>query len=184
MRSHIMAKPQSYGRIDKILHWLIAINICATLFAAFGLSSLDDMSKLKEYGDHGASVTTILICMVLRTLWRLKNGFPPLPGNMSDWQKLAAKVMHLGLYGVIFAQLLVGITLASTTKQDFIASGYGINYTAFGLLDGSYYELMITLHIALYWVIVAMLVAHIGAALKHHFIDKDDVLKRMLPSKG
>jgi len=43
---------------------------------------------------------------------------------------------------------------------------------------------MITLHIALYWVIVAMLVAHIGAALKHHFIDKDDVLKRMLPSKS
>jgi len=176
-----MAASQSYGTVDKIFHWLIAINICATLFGAFGLSGLDDASKLHEYGNHGASVTTILICMVLRALWRLKNGFPPLPGNMSDWQKLAAKAMHLGLYGVIFAQLLVGITLASTTHQDFIASGYGINYTAFGLLDSSYYDLLVTLHTALYWVIVAMLVAHLGAALKHHLIDKDDVLKRMLP---
>ncbi len=179
-----MAQSQSYGRIDKVLHWIIALNIIATLFAAFGLSSLDDVSKLKEYGDHGASVTTILICMTLRAIWRLKNGFPALPVTMSDMQKLAAKVMHLGLYGVIFAQLLVGILLASATKQDFVAAGYGFNYSNLNLVANMYYEPLLNLHISLYWVIVAMLLAHIGAALKHHFIDKDEVLKRMLPSKG
>lgn len=179
-----MTASQSYGRIDKILHWLIALNITATLIAAFGLSDLDALSKLEEYGDHGASVSTILICMVLRVLWRLKNGFPLLPKSMSDWQKRAAKAMHLGLYGVIFAQLLVGILLASTTKQDFIASGYNINFSAFNLVADSYYELLLTLHMGLYWLIIAMLAAHIGAALKHHFIDKDGVLKRMLPFGG
>ena len=179
-----MASSNSYGRVDKFLHWLIALNITATLFAAFGLSELDALHKLEEYGDHGASVTTILICMTLRLLWRLKNGFPPLPGSMSDMQKLLAKFMHYGLYVVIFSQLMIGILLASTTEQDFIAKGYNINYSAFDLLANANYELILSLHITLYWVIVAMLVAHIGAALKHHFIDKDAVLKGMLPSKS
>ncbi len=179
-----MATSNSYGRVDKFLHWLIALNITATLFAAFGMSELDALHKLEEYGDHGASVTTILICMTLRVLWRLKNGFPPLPISMSDMQKLMAKFMHYGLYIVIFAQLMIGILLASTTEQDFIASAYNINYSAFDLLANSNYELVLSLHIALYWIIIGMLVAHIGAALKHHFIDKDDVLKGMLPGKG
>jgi len=179
-----MTSSTSYGRVDKFLHWLIALNIIATLFGAFGLSELSALHKLEEYGDHGVSVTTILICMTLRVLWRLKNGFPPLPVNMSDMQKLMAKFMHYGLYIVIFAQLMIGILLASTTEQDFIAKGYNINYSAFDLVANSNYELVLTLHIALYWVIIGMLVAHIGAALKHHFIDKDAVLKGMLPGKG
>ncbi|MEH6345257.1 MAG: cytochrome b [Bermanella sp.] len=179
-----MASSTTYGRVDKFLHWLIALNITATLIAAFGMSDLDALHKIEEYGDHGASVTTILICMTLRVLWRLKNGFPPLPGSMSDIQKLMAKVMHYGLYIVIFAQLMLGILLASTTEQDFIAKGYNINYSAFDLLANTNYELVLSLHITLYWVIIAMLTAHIGAALKHHFIDKDSVLKGMLPGKG
>ena len=64
---------------------------------------------------------------------------------------------------------------------DFVATGYNINYSSFDLAPDSMYETMIAAHIAVYWLIDSLLVLHASAAIKHHLIDKDDVLVRMLP---
>ncbi|NKI15919.1 cytochrome b [Spongiibacter sp. KMU-166] len=176
-----MDNTSTYGKFDKFIHWLMALNIFATLILSYGMSDLPEPLKPEEYGGHGASVTTIAICLIIRAIWRARQGFPPLPTTMSDMQQLAAKAVHYLLYICLFAQVSVGIMLASTTKQDFIARGYNINYSSFDLVNDAMYDTLLTFHKGIYWTIVALLVVHIVAALKHHFVDKDDVLVRMLP---
>jgi cytochrome b561 len=176
-----MTVKPDYGKFDRFIHWLMAINIGLTLVFARGMSSLPDEAKLVEYGEHGASVTTIAICLLVRVAWRWYSGFPVLPADMSELAVKWAKAMHYGLYVVLASQVLVGILLASTTKLEFVANGYGINYSALQLAPDSLYELLLSFHIGLYWTIVALLAVHILAALKHHFIDRDAVLLRMLP---
>ncbi|NND66843.1 MAG: hypothetical protein HKN19_04570, partial [Halioglobus sp.] len=74
-----MAAKLGYGKFDKFIHWIMAINIILTLIFARGMSSLPDDERVLEYGDHGTSVTTIAICLVIRILWRWYQGFPQLP---------------------------------------------------------------------------------------------------------
>lgn len=179
-----MAGKLGYGKFDKFIHWLMAINIILTLIFARGMSSLPDHERVLEYGDHGMSVTTIAACLIIRILWRWYHGFPQLPPSMSDAARSAARVAHYALYGVLALQIGVGVFLASTTELEFVASAYNINYTGFGLAPQSAHELLLDFHIALYWTIVALLALHVAAAIKHHFVDGDDVLLRMLPFTG
>ena len=176
-----MSGSYQYGKFDRFLHWFMALNIFATLVFAKGLSSLPDAQKVIEYGNHGVSVTTILIFLIVRVLWRVRKGFASFPSAMTQIQRMAAGLVHRLLYLAFFAQIVIGIFLASTTSQEFIAAGYGINYTSFGLLSKDYHETMLSLHIGMYWFIIVLLVIHVVAALKHHFWDKDDVLRNMLP---
>ena len=86
-----MTEKTGYGKFDKFLHWLMAINVGLTLIFARGMSSLPDDLRVIEYGDHGMSVTTIAICLAIRIAWRAKEGFPPLPDSMGDAARMAAK---------------------------------------------------------------------------------------------
>ncbi len=176
-----MAGKADYGRFDRFIHWLMAINIGLTLVFARGMSTLPDDERILEYGDHGMSVTTIAICLLIRIAWRVRTGFPAMPDAMGDMARLAAKAMHYGLYGVLLAQIGVGVFLASTTELEFVAKGYNINYTSFQLAPRELHDTLLSFHIGLYWTIVALLALHILAALKHHFVDRDLVLLRMLP---
>ena len=130
--SEEQAEVQSYGKVYKTLHWLLVINIGATLIFSFGMSDLPDSEKLIEYPNHAVSVTTIFLLMVLRTVWRLANPPPPIP-IADGWQKKAAKMAHVTLYVLIFAQIGLGVLLASTTSVDFQSPQYGINYTSWNL---------------------------------------------------
>ncbi len=170
-----------YGTVDKILHWLIAINIGATLIFSPGMASLTNQEKLVEYGDHATSVTSILILMLLRLVWRLTHPAPALPDTMRPWEKLSATAMHVALYVFIFFQIGVGILLASTTSVAFTVAPLNLNYTSWQLVDPSFHEVLLFAH-DFGAAMIAMLIGfHIAAALKHHFWNKDGVFKRMLP---
>ena len=170
-----------YGKVHKLLHWLLAINISATLIFSIGMASLTDAEKAVEYGQHGVSVTTIFVLMLIRTIWRLFNPPPALPEAMPKTHQLLAHGMHLALYVLIFAQIAVGILLASATAVPFVADLYAINYSAFGLATADDHAMLLLLHDIGAAIIGCFVVIHILAALKHHFVDKDVVLKRMLP---
>jgi cytochrome b561 len=176
-----MEPKQDYGKFDRFIHWLMAINIGLTLIFSKGMSTLPDDERIIEYGDHGMSVTTIAICLIVRILWRWRTGFPVFPAGMGARARLAAKAVHYALYIALCAQILVGFFLASTTKLDFVAKGYGINYSSFQLAPASLHDTLLCIHISLYWTIITLLAVHILAALKHHFVDHDEVMLRMLP---
>ena len=174
------AEVQSYGKVYKTLHWLLVINIGVTLIFSFGMSDLPDSEKLVEYPNHAVSVTTIFILMVMRTAWRLVNPPPPIP-IADGWQKKAAKLAHITLYVLIFTQIGLGMLLASTTSVDFQTPQYGINYTSWNLVSDAWHPLLLLAHKTCYFLLSTLIVVHILAAFKHHFVDGDDVLKRMLP---
>jgi cytochrome b561 len=179
-----MSGKTSYGKFDKFIHWLMAINIGLTLIFSRGMSSLPDDLRVVEYGDHGMSVTTIATCLFIRILWRAREGFPALPETMGAAASMAAKSVHYGLYILLLAQISVGVLLASTTELEFVAAGYDINYSSWDLVSNDYHDILLDFHIGIYWTIVAVLALHILAAVKHHIVDKDDVLVRMLPFTG
>ncbi len=179
-----MKNTYAYGGVDRLLHWLLAVTIIGSLIFSYGMSDLPESMKLQEYADHGLAVTTTLILMLVRLGWRMRKGFAPLPEAMPRVQKVAARFVHHAFYVAIFYQLIVGLLLASTTNQDFVAGLYGINYSAFDLVPDEMYDGLLVAHKLGFWAIASLLAVHALAALKHHFIDKDGVLIRMLPFIG
>jgi cytochrome b561 len=123
---------------------------------------------------------TILMLAVLRLLWRLFNRPPELPAAMSTIEKQLARATHVLFYVLLFVMPLTGWVMSSA--KNFSVSWFhqftwpnliGPNEQAFDVLR--------TTHDTLSWLLFALALLHILAALKHHFWHKDDVLKRMLP---
>ena len=163
------------------LHWLMAVLI----IAAFGLGwMLVDMEfspqKLRGLSWHKWLGVTLLGLTALRLGWRLTHPTPPLPATVPIWQQWAAHAVHLLLYGLMFAIPLSGWLFSS-------AKGIPVMYLGVLPLPDliSANEAMAgglrTLHAVLNYTLLAAVGAHVGAALKHHFIEHDAVLVRMLP---
>lgn len=172
-----------YTRTAKVLHWLIALLIIG-LFA-FG-QYMSDLSmsprKLQLYSWHKWAGVTVFFLVLIRLGWRLLHPPPPLPIQMSKLQRLASHAGHAVLYLLMLAIPLSGWLMSS-------AKGYQTVW--FGLMplpdlvgkDKQLGDALVELHGALNGVLMLIVAIHGLAALKHHFIDRDDVLIRMLPSR-
>lgn len=173
---------ERYTTTAIVFHWLIAIMIIGTFSLGVVMTDIPGISptKLKYYSWHKWAGVTILALAALRLLWRLKNTAPAYPDTMPPWQKSAASGLHHLLYFLMFAVPLSGYFYT-------LAAGYPVVY--FGLfqlpvLIGKNPELKDILEGVHYWLNMGLLAAvllHVAAALKHHFIDRDGVLRRMLP---
>ncbi len=175
------AQPAAYTRTAIGLHWLIALLI----FAAFPLGLyMHDLPlsphKLRLYSYHKWIGVSIFLLVVLRLSWRIAHRPPPLPDAMPRWERLAASSLHYLLYALMFVIPLSGWLMSSAK---------GVQTVWFGVLplpdlvakDKELGDLLQEVHESLNFLLFGAVLAHIGAALKHHFIDRDDVLARMLP---
>lgn len=162
------------------LHWLIAALILAA--AAVGLYMVElklSPWKLKLYSWHKWIGVTIWLLVVARTLWRLTHR-PPQPPPMPAWQKAASTVTHILLYVLMLIIPITGWLFSS-------ASGFPVVY--FGVLqlpdlvskNKALAELFQTCHAVLNYTMFALVGLHALAAVKHHLVDRDTVLHRMLP---
>ncbi len=170
-----------YGAIAIAFHWLLALLICASFAVGLYMTSLAfSPQRLKLYNWHKWAGVTILALSALRLLWRLTHKAPALPATMPAWQKLASHVSHGALYVFFFAVPLTGWAYSS-------AAGFPIVW--FGVLqlpdfvdkNRELAELIKPLHWIAAYSLATVVVVHIAAALKHHFIDRDNILRRMLP---
>jgi cytochrome b561 len=174
---------RSWGALSKALHWLIVLLIINQWVIAEYADGLAGLAKLKALGLHKSFGMTILMLAVVRLLWRWMNPTPDLSAETKPWERILAKLSHFLLYALIFAMPITGWLMSS-------AKAYSVswfNLFAFPNLvgkDDHLFELMRDVHHALFKVLVAVAVLHIAGALKHHFIDRNDVLKRMLPFGG
>ncbi|MCY7389590.1 MAG: cytochrome b [Burkholderiales bacterium] len=177
-----MSTPR-YTGIAKGLHWLIGLMILVSL--GVGLYMVDlklSPTKLQLYSWHKWAGVTIFALVLVRCIWRLTHTPPPLPDDMPRWQRLVAEGTHYMLYALMIAIPLSGWLMSS-------AKGFQTVY--FGVLPipdllGKNKELGETLNLVhqyLNYTMIAIILVHIAAALKHHFIDKDDILRRMLPAR-
>jgi cytochrome b561 len=168
-----------YSTPAVVLHWLMALLI----FAAFplGLYMVDlplSPDKLKLYSYHKWIGVTVFLLVAIRLSWRLTHTPPPLPESIAAWQRRASAVVH-GLLYLLMIAIPVSGWLMSSAK--------GFQTVWFGVLplpdlvekNRELGELLAGVHKALNFTLLALVVLHVGAALKHHFIERQPFLQRM-----
>ena len=174
----------SYTKTAKALHWLMAALLFGLLALGFYMQDLPlSPEKLQLYSWHKWAGVTAFLLVAFRLFWRLAHRPPALPASMPKRMQFAAHAGHLLLYGLMIAIPLSGWLMSS-------AKGFQTVY--FGVLpipdliekNKELGHLLAEVHETLSWLFIILLVGHIAAALKHHFIDKDDILIRMLPDHG
>ncbi len=176
-----MSEVLKYGATAKWLHWLIAFVVIIMLIFGPGLEDLPLDEREQMIMGHSGLGTLVLIMMLIRWPWRLTHEVPGPTSTMGPWQTKLSKIMHWALYVLIFLQPIFGILQAMfITDYEIVAFGV-IDYSSMAADDA---DLARAFHIAhgLNAAIISLLVlGHIGAAFYHHFFQKDDVLRRMLP---
>lgn len=170
-----------YPGTSKLLHWLIALCVLVTIPVAIVMTRLDPGPTMNTlYNFHKSLGVLILILMLLRLANRLVVGAPAPDPSLERWERAASSAVHGLLYVLLLAMPIVG----------WIAnSAYGAPTPFFGLfalpaLVGKNEALamqLFTLHRLTGFAVAALALGHIGAALQHHFIKGDGVLRRMLP---
>jgi len=173
-----------YGAIAVTLHWLIAIAIIGQLTVGKYMTDLPDTdaSKFQLYQLHKSTGLTILALSLARLGWRLINVVPPLPAHMPTWERWAAHGSHFLLYALIIGIPLSGWLRVSTDPIGIPTLWFGLfEVPHFPLVSETTTRLVREVHEQLGNALIALLIIHVGAALKHHFWDRDTVLRRMLP---
>jgi cytochrome b561 len=173
-----------YTATAKILHWSMALLIIGTFLLGLTMVEMPGITttKLKYFNWHKWAGVTVLALATVRLLWRLTHPAPPLPAAMASWQKKIAEGTHYLLYVLIFAVPLSGYFYS-------LASGFKVVYLGLlplpVLIDANpeLKPLLKTLHYLLNIGLSTLVIAHIGAALQHHFIHRDGILLRMLPQR-
>ena len=161
---------QRYTTTAIILHWLTALLIISAFVMGLVMTDIPGLTptKLKYFSWHKWLGVTVLAIAAIRLLWRKANVPPPHPASMVAWQKKAADAMHVLLYILIFAVPVSGY-LGLFQLPVIMAPNPELK------------PLLKEIHYVLNMTMAAAVAAHVLAALKHQFIDRDGVLKRMLP---
>lgn len=180
-----MTSSSSYTKVAIWLHWVIAVLIISQIIGgkvmlAMGPSSL----KWEIFQLHKSFGFVILALSLIRLLWRLTHKAPPLPEGMKPFEKLGAKLSHWGFYILMIGTPMAGWVLVSSSVPQIATKIFKVipvpdvpGVTRSEALNARMSEV----HEYMAYAIVGLLVLHVAAALKHHFIDKDDVLTRMVP---
>lgn len=171
----------SWGAVAKFLHWFIA----ALIFAQFALGWMAvtwrlSPTKLELFIWHKSFGILILTLVLLRILWRFANPSPALPDGMSRAEALAARGAHLLLYGLLIAMPLSGWIINSASNIPFRVFWW-FPLPAITMPDKALAEIAKQVHFTLFVALAALVVVHIAAALRHHFMKRNHVLTRMLP---
>ena len=174
---------QRYTGVAIGLHWLIGLMIVTSLGVGLYMVSLSlSPDKLRLYSWHKWAGVTIFMLVLVRSLWRLTHPAPPLPDDVPVWQRKVAEATHYALYALMIVIPLTGWLMSSAKGfqtvyfgvvpiPDLLAKNEGLG------------ETLALVHRYLNYSMIGLVIAHIAAALKHHFIDKDDILQRMLPTR-
>ena len=173
---------QRYTKTAVVLHWLIALLIICAFTLGEVMTDIPGITptKLKYFSWHKWLGVTVLGLACLRLLWRLTHQAPPYPDSMPAWQQKAANALHGLLYVLIFIVPLSGY---------FYTLSAGIPVVYLGLIklpvlmgpDPALKPTLEEVHFILNMVLLVTVCLHVLAALKHVFIDRDGMFKRMLP---
>ena len=184
MQVSITNNEREYGSAFKLLHWFMAVALIVMLIAGFFMGDIPKTSYWHEYikNIHRLTGLLLLLLVLVRITLRLSSPLPHLPENMSSLEVLLSKITHIILYSLMLAIPLSGwfmtTAVGKVSKLPVIA---GITLpmpwvtTNVPLAKQAH-----SIHQLLSWGLVVLVILHIVAAVKHHFINQDNILKRML----
>jgi cytochrome b561 len=173
-----------FGAVAMLLHWSMAVLIIGLAALGLYMAALPDVGfdtkKIVLILYHKEIGLSVLVLLKVRLAWRLTQILPQLVEHLPDWQKIAARFVHLSFYALMFALPLTGWLMSSAA---------GIPVSFFGLFtlpdflppDDYLFQRLIDIHKWLGYLLIFFIFVHVGAALMHHFVLKDDTLRRMLP---
>jgi len=171
----------AWGTPAKLLHWVMAALIVTQV--ALGVMAVNwrlSPTKLNLFFWHKSTGMLLLALLALRLAWRLANRAPALPEGMPAWEHGAAHASHALLY-VVLAALPVTGWIVNSAANIPLRVFWLIALPAIVAPDKAVADLAALVHRGLFVLLALVLVAHVGAALRHHFVKRNTVLVRMLP---
>lgn len=170
----------AYGSVSKILHWIMAVLIVGLVIV--GSVMVDALSgdwKWFLYGMHKSVGLTVLILSGLRLVWRLFNQGPKTaPG--SRLMQIGGRLVHGGLYAMMFFMPISGLLMS-------LYGGHGVSFFGLYVIEPmttgptEFGAVCRTVHVWSSYGLVTLFILHVGGALFHHFIIKDETVRRMMP---
>ena len=169
-----------YSAVSMALHWVVAALVIGQVLL-ISAADQEGPNRALWIATHKANGISILLLTLLRLGWRLKHPAIPLPATTPRWQRLAARTTHILFYVVLVAMPLTGWLASSAAGRGF--EWYGLfNWPLLPVGGGRETAgLMMAIHGAVVKSLYILIALHIAGALKHYFIDRDNVLQRMLP---
>lgn len=169
---------EKYGGVAIALHWATAVLIVILLVSGFrAAATIDPIQKAAILRAHAPLGIAVLVLTLARLGWLLVDGKPAPVAGMPRLQRIAAKAVHLLLYVAVVLMAATGIGM-------FLLSGAGkVVFGAGGALPDFWQYQPRLEHFIAARVLIGLLVLHIGAALYHHFVARDGLIRRMLPGR-
>jgi len=169
-----------YTLTARILHWITAALVLIMVPIGVAMANADfGGAQDTLYHLHRSIGVLLLPIVVIRLIYRLRNPAPPLPADIPWIQQLAAHMTHWGLYTLLIVQPVVG-WIATSAYRAPIKVFWLFELPPIWPVDQPYSEKMFGVHRLIGIVLALLICMHIGAALYHHFVRKDDVLMRMV----
>jgi cytochrome b561 len=174
----------AWGAPARLLHWAIALLVLVQIGSGWAAVKWPlSPTKLDLYVWHKSTGMLILVLMTVRIAWRLANIAPSLPTGMKPVERIAAQGSHLLLYLLLILMPITGWIVSSASNIPFRIF-WVIPLVSIADPDKAIADAAARVHFALFVALSLLLVVHIGAALRHHFLKRNDVLVRMLPGRG
>ena len=173
----------TWGVAARAFHWLIA----ALVLVQFAIGTVAEEMKLTPakldlFVWHKSIGVTVFVLAVLRLAWRLGNPPPEPPDGTPGWEQRLAAVAHWALYALIFAVPLSGWWVSDASRVPFKAF-FLVPMPDFIATDRTLQEAAAEVHEVLTMTLLVVVIVHVAAALRHHCLLHDDVLRRMLTGR-
>lgn len=184
----IKQRPARYGATAIALHWVLGLAIVVMLVAGWYMTGLPfSPQRLKLYNWHKWAGMAVLALSVLRLVWRFIRRPPALPADMQAamprWQQRAQHGTHHLMYGLFFIVPLLGWAYSSAAGFPIVFLGW-LPLPDFVPVSPELADALKPLHGLAAYALALLVVLHVAAAVKHHFIDRDGLMARMLPGRG
>jgi len=172
---------KSFDKAYKWLHWSMAILVMLMLFAAVGFAPGMSIAEHKEMlTGHSSIGTLVSILLILRVAKRFVKRDPQPVQNIAHWQKLASKAVQLGLYfSLVFVPITGYLTARFHELPVMVFGAFNLNQAGSQGFNQETFDMIRLAHELGTKMIMILLVLHIGGALYHRFVKKDDVLASM-----
>ena len=170
----------AYTRTAVVLHWLIAFCVIAQIALGLWMIGIPkDPPGVRAwwFNIHKSIGLTLGLLILVRVGWRFTHRAPPLPASMPRWARIAAAANHHLLYLCMVLMPVSGFLGSSFTKYPIVYFGNNLPYWGWDAPELK--DLCSVVHLSTASLLIGLITLHIAAALKHRFVDRDGILRRM-----
>lgn len=176
----LRSTPTSWGVMAKTFHWAVAALVIYSIGYGWWMTHVAERAeRMALYQSHSSIGYDLLFLLLLRLAWRLIDRAPDLPDGLQHWERLTARASHVLLYLLTLAVSVGGWLLLGTFSRTIEGTLFGVVPVPPPVLARSLHRTLEESHEFLSYTLLALIAVHVAAALRHHYIKKNDVLRRM-----